>query len=139
MKSHLSAVHTGLETPYTPAVPLLCPHPLCFRQKLNGSLFSEEIKKNGEKKRETGKQLPAGLSFAVGGAGGADHQTQLKPSFRLVTAFCASGWILQMEMSDVTFAPVRALPHHLPLKQSCAFGFLCSSTAQKDQTTQMHV
>lgn len=54
MKSHLSAVHTGLETPYTPAVPLLCPHPVCFTLNVNGS-FLEEIKK-WEEKRETAEQ-----------------------------------------------------------------------------------
>lgn len=64
MKSHLSAVHTGLETPYTPAVPLLCPHPVCFTPNVNGS-FLEEIKKMGEKEGATARwACLTGLSVA---------------------------------------------------------------------------
>lgn len=48
MKSHLSAVHTGLETPYTPASPLLGPHPVYFTSNVNGSFLEE--KKMGEKR-----------------------------------------------------------------------------------------
>lgn len=82
MKSHLSAVHTGLETPYTPASPLLGPHPVYFTPNVNGSFLEE--KKMGEKR---GKQLDAcfiGFSGAVRTAVGAGHQPQLKPRLSFI-------------------------------------------------------
>lgn len=64
MKSHLSAVHTGLETPYTPAVPLFSPHPTLplFYTECQWLLFGEKKKKKGEREgfRETRKQLHNG-------------------------------------------------------------------------------
>lgn len=59
MKSHLSAVHTGLETSYTPAVPLFRPPPtppcLYFTPNVNGS-FLDKKKKGKEKRKEKGIQ-----------------------------------------------------------------------------------
>lgn len=57
MKSHLSAVHTGLETPYTPAVPLFSPpptpHPASILHRMSMAPFwrkKKKKKKNGRKR-----------------------------------------------------------------------------------------
>lgn len=78
MKSHLSAVHTGLETPYTPALP---PPRL---PNVNGSFLEEIKKKAGENEGDgaTGKQL--GRACFIGLSGESSHQTQLKPSLGLI-------------------------------------------------------
>lgn len=92
MKSHLSAVHTGLETSYTPAVPLFRPPPppcLYFTPNVNGSFLDKKKERERKKKRkgDTGRNKEAtarGACFT--GSGGtvraavtAGRESQPKP------------------------------------------------------------
>lgn len=85
MKSHLSAVHTGLETPYTPAVPLFSPppHPAAILHRMSMVPF---WKKKGEREGiERNKEATAGWACFIGFGGTvrtavtAVHESQLKP------------------------------------------------------------
>lgn len=122
MKSHLSAVHTGLETPYTPAVPLFSPPPhappcLYFTPNVNGSFLEEKKKrkrKTGEREgyRETRKQLHDGrvlLGLGVQSEQQFQQKSQLKPRLSFIPSFTLVSLYRLQAQEKVTLAVVKAL------------------------------
>lgn len=104
VKSHLSAVHTGLETPYTPAVPLFSPHPTLplFYTECQWLLFGEKKRKERKRGIQRNKEATARWACFIGFGGPvrtavtAGHESQLKPRLSFIPV-----WFLRSTLASL--------------------------------------